>query len=342
MSYSENTARSWTVSNTLRAIALAALTAPALLTAGVAGAAATDPDRSYKVIEAGAVSAEIHTFLEAPPSEVPLFAVDPDEVTIPIEVLQDVFDVHGDVNPALAPRGAKHCSKGDRHVLFAPDGPGEYTDTTRNHKRTQVTRVDHDILWDTSAALLKELDASDTTALIQVVPERILEEPCKADACDPFCMGSVGRQTVEYGLTIEGLETFGPGATVYIRFAGDDQVVGFSHAIRGLAPIRRERTLSPARAIRNWLERIDLGNQWTLEGDDEQRPERLEVYSIQLGYVVPEFGDHQGVVAPVYEIRARAFNMEDSTNPTVTAVTWYEPAVASAALSILPNGDAAE
>lgn len=269
----------------------------------------------------GDLTAKVWAPLVPPPAIATVFAVDPGVVPIGLDELQDTFNVTGPAHDALFPRGAKHVANGSFHILFMTDGAGEYTDTHSDHLGNIINPMPEDDLWDASDELLSGFGVLDGP-LFSMTREEMLKEPC--DNCSS---PALSRQQALYRQNIDGLPTFGEGSVVSVRFAGDDVVVGFTHAVRGLSPHYVEKTLEPQLALMSWLKRIVDGEEWTEIGDNSVRPDALDVTKVKMGYLIPAFGERAVGLQPCYAIQAIATTYDTAGNPVRTPVRWYEPAL---------------
>jgi len=295
----------------------------------------------YAVLTEGGITATVRTIPDAAPTDVAIFRVTPDDVPITLDAMRQVFYVEGLVNTALVPRNAKHCADGAQHVLFTPDGAGLYTDTSQDHLGSPIQPVVDLTLWGASHAILEDLGAFDSP-YIELEPDGFVDELCDVPPCPGDPSEPIGRQTVIYRQRIDGLQTFGPGADVEIRFAGSDTAVGMTHAVRGLTPVRREATLTGIEAVQNWLKRIDLEQMWCKQYESLPTPEAVAVFSVELGYPLPEFGAKQKVILPSYRIQGLALYRDTAGGLQATPVVWHEPAVASAATELFEDTSATD
>ena len=200
------------------------------------------------------LTAKVWAPLPTPPPTAAVFAIDPGVVPIGLIDLQDTFNVTGNAHDAVFPRGAKHVANGSFHILFMPDGAGEYTDTNSDHLGNVIHPMPEDDLWYASDKLLVSLGVLDAPPF-DLTREKMLNEQC--DSCST---PALSRQQALYRQRIDGLATFGEGSIVSVRFAGDDIVVGFSRWSRSTpctagCSASSTATIGPRPVIPTWCRR---------------------------------------------------------------------------------------
>ncbi len=292
-----------------------------------AGAMAAEEGDEPPVLEIDGVTVVVKTDLEQTVQDVTVFKTDPMRSPVRLPVMQDVFGMHGAPTPAIAPVGAWMFTDaaGEHVLLVTPDGAAEYSMPAYDHASEPVDRVDDDMIWTKADALMEDLGAFDHP-LIDVYALEISDEPCSGsfEECADPATAELGRQHAVYGHDVDGLPTFGAGATVSVRFAGTDEVVGMTHTLRGLRPDGRIMVIAPEDAVRSWMKACADGREWNLLEHEDYEPEVIEVNGITLGYLAPEFGTETQLITPVYEIRGVAFAEGANGELVSWDVMWHE------------------
>jgi len=279
--------------------------------------------QEHRDFEVAGLTATILVPVEPVTDSATVFSVDGDRAPWDIYSLRDAFGLVGEPVAATAPDGAEVVIDGDLSVTVMADGSADFTDALYDHAEDAITPVDEAELWDAADLLLDDLEA-DGFAVYGLKAAEIFDEPCIGEDCDES--KEVGRQHAIYAMAIDGLRCFGQGGALTVRFAGDDEPVGFTHALRGLVPESRVQVSKPVDAIKGWMLRIVNDIPWHSLPEDLGTPDTIEVVGADLGYVVPLPGELVNAVKPVYEIRAYVSGTDADGNVYEDVlVQWYQP-----------------
>lgn len=245
---------------------------------------------------------------------------------VSFKTMMNTFNTHGTPEELANKPGVMHLAERGRHLLYYPDGAGEFYDTRYLEPDAPAIQPMPDVvLFGAAEELLDELGALDAGP-VTVVRKGIEEWRRDAGGTAAGQMLLTHQVTV-FEQRIDKRKAFGPGARIEVVFPGDDFPAAFSHGVRCLSVDETAVALPVGLAIRSFENRVARGYLWDLYGEQLPDPETVEIQRLRLGHYVPRLGELAEYVDPVYEIKGVAKGLDGTGEPVVDEFIWYEPAI---------------
>ncbi len=116
----------------------------------------------------------------------------------------------------------------------------------------------------------------------------------------------VGRKVVgaavHYGYTIDGINTYGPGAKVSVLFGSEERIVGYIDTLRSHKAARPVKLIDPQKAVARYIE---YGRPRTLLRSGGGIVEQVLVDQVELVYYLKAASKKQEEIRPHYLIKGR-------------------------------------
>jgi len=246
-----------------------------------------------------------------------------------IEIEQLMAAAEMDARPIeLSDDGPLYARDGDRHAFEFNDGSGlvfdeDYTRCPVDGPRgcSTALQLQDARVWTAAGATLDEMDA------MEHGPMTLREGLIFVERVEATTPAPVHRKVALYRQRIQERPTWGNGCLVAVAVDRDTNVVGIAHAVRDLEPEASGEALAPRRALMNWYDRIEAGEEFSVAPTDIE-VEAVDVHSFKLGYHVPGIDADSRTVEPVYRIEATVFGSPADGIRDHAEVVFYEPALA--------------
>lgn len=245
---------------------------------------------------------------------------------IPMETLEDVFGVSGIEAFDELGGGVAHVAEGNLHLYAYDFGGAAFHDLDNGFREEAIQPVSDDELWSVSEAVLADLGLFDDP-IVTLEPGRtgrLLTEVHEGGG--PVTASWTSMQSANWGVRVDGWETFGGGSEVTVYVGDEGLPVGLTSAVRTLDPTGDVTIDSPERALNRFLStaahtgRFSVLKTWTggLTSVDFDR--------VTLGYWTSDLSSPSAVVVPTYEIHGIVTYAPAPGQTATTELIWYQPA----------------
>jgi hypothetical protein len=129
--------------------------------------------------------------------------------------------------------------------------------------------------------------------------------------------------TAHFGLQINGIPAWGPGAKVNVFFGPGGRVDGFFDAIRDLTPSGQAEIVDPSVALERY---VAYGTPKTTLRTGISRVDEIVIEGIELVYHLEAANVRQDEVRPKYLITGHFVGIDAKEEPVEVPFRWLEPA----------------
>jgi hypothetical protein len=245
---------------------------------------------------------------------------------VSLKTMMNTFNTHGTPEELANKPGVLHVAERGRHLLYHPDGAGEFFDTRYlEPDAPAIQPMPDEVLFTAAEELLDEIGALDAGP-VTVARKGIQEWHRDAGGTAEGQM-LLTHQLAVFEQRVDKRKAFGPGARIEVVFPGDDFPAAFAHGVRCLSVDETAVALPVGLAIRSFRNRVARGHLWDLYGEQLADPDTVVIQRIRLGHYIPRLGELAEFVDPVYEITGEAKGLDGAGEPVVDEFIWYEPAI---------------